>query len=120
MAGSSLRLERRTEPRGEVVELAGELDLTNAAQLDEALAGTTAAAVFLDLTRLTFIDSAGLRAIDRGRTVLVERGRRLVLVAPPDSRAAWTFRVAGLAGELLAGDPESPASQDGGAAADTA
>lgn len=120
MARSSLRLERRTEPRGEVVELAGELDLTNAAQLDEALAGTTAAAVYLDLTRLTFIDSAGMRAIDRARAGLVEHGRRLLLVAPPDSRAAWTFRVAGLTDELLAGDPEPPASPDGSAPGDTA
>lgn len=120
MAHSSLRLERRTEPRGDVVELAGELDLTNAAQLDEALAGTTAAAVYLDLTRVTFIDSAGMRAIDRARGLLLERGRRLLLVAPPDSRAAWTFRVAGFGDRLLAGDPESPASRDGSAPGDIA
>ena len=120
MAHSSLRLERRTEPRGEVVELAGELDLTNAAQLDDALAGTTATAVYLELTRLTFIDSAGMRAIDRARAGMAAHGRRLLLVAPPDSRAAWTFRVAGLTDELLAGDPESSVSQDGSAPGDTA
>lgn len=120
MARSSLRLERRTEPRGEVVELAGELDLTNAAQLDEALAGTTAAAVYLDLTRVTFIDSAGMRAIDRARGLLLEHGRQLLLVAPPDSRAAWTFRVAGFADQLLADDQEPRARPDGGAPGETA
>lgn len=119
MAYSSLRLERRTEPRGDVVELAGELDLTNAAQLDEALASTAAPAVYLDLTRVTFIDSAAMRAIDRARGLLLEHGRRLLLVAPPDSRAAWTFRVAGFADQLLA-DDQTQAGQDGGAPGETA
>lgn len=119
MAYSSLRLERRTEPRGDVVELAGELDLTNASQLDEALASTATPAVYLDLTRVTFIDSAAMRAIDRARGHLLEHGRRLLLVAPPDSRAAWTFRVAGFADQLLA-DDQAQAGQDGGAPSETA
>jgi len=80
-----------------VVEARGELDLTSAASLDAALAATTAGTVILDLGALAFVDSAGIRAIDQAHRRLADEGRRLLIVAGPDSRAAWTFRVAGFA-----------------------
>jgi anti-anti-sigma factor len=75
----------------------GELDLTNASALDEALLQTSARAVILDLGGLDFVDSAGMRAIDRAHRRLADDGRMLLIVAPGDSRAGWTFRVAGFA-----------------------
>jgi anti-anti-sigma factor len=75
----------------------GELDLTNASALDEALLQTSARAVILDLDGLDFVDSAGMRAIDRAHRRLADDGRMLLIVAPGESRAAWTFRVAGFA-----------------------
>jgi anti-anti-sigma factor len=91
-----MEIERRREASGDVVGLRGELDLTNSHQLAEALAATSTQAVVLDLSLLAFVDSAGIRTIDRARRRFDEAGRRLLVVAPADSRAGWTFRVAGL------------------------
>jgi anti-sigma B factor antagonist len=47
-----------------VLVLEGELDMTNSAQLDEALdAGTAGPPVIVDLTGLTFIESGGLHML---------------------------------------------------------
>ncbi len=97
MQGATLGVERHTTTSGDVVTLRGDLDLTNAGQLADALSATEAHAVILDLGGLAFVDSAGIRTIDRARSRFEEEGRRLLIVAPPESRAGWTFRVAGLA-----------------------
>lgn len=98
---SAIGIEQRAEPSGDVIAVRGELDLTNAQQLAEALAATATSAVVLDLSALAFLDSAGIRAIDRARSRLESEARRLLIVAPAESRAGWTFRVAGLADELV-------------------
>lgn len=95
--GTTLDTERRETTTGEVLAVRGELDLTNATQLAEALHASTARIVILDLSELAFLDSAGIRAIDGVRSHLEPEGRRLLIVAPPESRAGWTFKVAGLA-----------------------
>ena len=51
--------------------------------------------MILDLGGIAFIDSAGIHAIDQAHRRLAETGRSLLVVAPDESRAAWTFRVAG-------------------------
>lgn len=79
----------------EVIELEGELDLVNAGVVRDVLSETSAATVIVDLGRIEFIDSAALRALDAGNRELEATGRRLVIVAPPGSRAAFTLRVAG-------------------------
>ena len=96
MQTTDLAIQRRSGDGLETIEVQGELDLTNAAGLEEALQ-TTASAVVLDLGGLAFIDSAGIRTIDLAHRRLADEGKQLLVVAPPDSRAAWTFRVAGLA-----------------------
>lgn len=88
-------LWRRSLGAVDVVELDGELDLASAGVVREALSGTSAATVVVDLGRVVFLDSAGLRALDSGNRELEAAGRTLVLVAPAGSRAAFTFRVAG-------------------------
>jgi anti-anti-sigma factor len=95
MTDGGSRVGHRSLGAADVVEFEGELDLVNADVLVAALAATTASIVILDLGAVDFIDSAALRALDVGNRELDTVGRRLVLVAPPGSRAAFTLRVAG-------------------------
>ncbi len=85
----------------DVVRLRGELDLTNVDRLAAAVEASEAAKVVLDLTLLLFVDSAGVRAIDAEHARLAHVGRSLLAVAPPASRAAWTFRVAGFSDDFV-------------------
>jgi len=101
VTGTSMAIEARTGATGDVLVVRGELDLTNACELADALSGTTSQTVVLDLGELAFLDSAGMRTIDQQHRRLTAEGRRLLIVAPADSRAAWTFRVAGFSDTLL-------------------
>ena len=96
-----LELEHAQLDGRDVVRVAGEVDLTNVDRVQEALLATRSQEVILDLTGLYFLDSAGIRAVDAAYGALVREGRALKVVAPPDSRAAWTFRVAGFPGDLV-------------------
>ena len=98
------RLDIAREVRGdaEILHVQGELDLTTADDLDKAIEATSRPVVVLDLGMLVFVDSAGLRTIDVGHRRLASSGRTLRIVAPPDSRAEWTFRVAGTDDLVLA------------------
>jgi anti-anti-sigma factor len=102
MNDASLTIERQ-QPEGaaELLELRGELDLTNASSLDGALGQTSAEIVFVDVAALTFIDSAGIRALDQAHRKLLGGGRRLLIIAPSDSRAASIFRIAGFADSFV-------------------
>jgi anti-anti-sigma factor len=84
-----------------VLRVAGEIDLTNADVLQEAVDGTSTHAVVLDLSQVAYLDSSGIRAIDRSRRRLVSEERSLLIVSPPDTPSAWTFRVAGFDPGLL-------------------
>jgi len=95
--GTAMDIEKHGTDAGEVVIIRGELDLTNARQLTDVLGSSNAQTVILDLSELAFLDSAGIRAIDGVRRSMEANGRHLLIVAPPESRAGWTFRVAGLA-----------------------
>jgi anti-anti-sigma factor len=116
--GTIMDIEKRETTTADLLTLRGELDLTNARELADALAATPAETVILDLSELAFLDSAGIRAIDGARSRFELDGRRLLIVAPPESRAGWTFKVAGLAdGTVLESveAAEALASSDGGA-----
>jgi anti-sigma B factor antagonist len=70
------------------VALAGELDLSTVAKVQEELRRVEAsspATLVVDLSKLTFLDSTGLRCIvtadERART----EGRRIVIVRGPDA-----------------------------------
>ena len=78
------------------VDLSGELDLTNATelelQLDEAVPGE--ARLVLDLNRVGFIDSAAIHVLFR---LARRRGRgQLAVVIHPDAPAARTLEIVGL------------------------
>ena len=101
MSQAILTIERDRNASGEIVRVVGELDLTNADILASALLDTGGATVLLDLTAVTFVDSAGIRAIDQAHSAYEEDGRALLIVAPSESRVAWTFRIAGFDHQLL-------------------
>jgi anti-anti-sigma factor len=90
-----LQVEHARVDEVAVIHVRGEVDLTSVGILDDAIEKAEGAGVVLDLTGVAFIDSAGIRAIDRAHRRLGESSRTLLVVAPPDSRAAWTFRIAG-------------------------
>lgn len=85
----------------EILEVRGELDLTNVGTLEEEIVRTKARIVVLDLGFVVFLDSAGIRAIDLAYDRLAERHRTLLVVASRESRAGWTFRVAGFGDGLV-------------------
>lgn len=93
--GSAMTVACRPGESCALIEVKGELDLTNTPSLDEAIAAADAPTVILDLAGLEYVDSAGLRTVDQAHRRLAEAGRTLLVVAPAGSRAAWTFRVAG-------------------------
>jgi anti-anti-sigma factor len=97
----------------ELLELSGELDLTNARSVDEALAGTTARTVIFDLSALGFIDSTGMRTIDQAHRRFASDGRILLIVAAEDSTAGWTFRIAGFEPGLVLESREDAERQIG-------
>jgi anti-anti-sigma factor len=95
MSSSMLAVSHDGDGEVDVVAVRGELDLTSAGALEDALSHAHRRSVVLDLSLLAFVDSAGIRSIDLAHRRLRDAGRSLVVVAPPESRAAWTFRVAG-------------------------
>ena len=97
MSTPPLTIERRTAPVGDVLVVRGEVDLTSVQTLEDAIAGVSAPVLVLDLCELEFLDSAGMRAIDHAHRRFGEEGRALLVVAPRESRAGWTLRVAGFA-----------------------
>lgn len=63
-----------------VVRVRGEVDVTNAAGLHEALAGMASGALIIDLSSVSYFDSAGFAVLDR----LIARAP-VAVVVPPDS-----------------------------------
>jgi anti-anti-sigma factor len=80
----------------EVITLRGEVDLTNADLVREAVDGTTSERVVLDLSAVTFLDSMAIGTLNERQRQLAAEDRLLVVVSPPTTPSAWTLRVAGL------------------------
>ena len=92
----------KTQTNGvEVISLQGEIDLTNAGLVREAVEGTTSETVVLDLSAVTFLDSMAISALEAGQRRLASEHRSLLVVSPPSTPSAWTLRVAGLDGEVV-------------------
>ncbi len=71
-----------------VVSIAGDIDLSNAHELRDALQRFgTPAAIAIDMAKLMFIDSTGLNVIAQyGRTMLENGGRVYLIVTRPPLR----------------------------------
>lgn len=95
---------RRLTPDREtlVVTVAGDLDLTNTAELRRATSPLYAVrCVVVDLTDVTHVDSSGLNVLVQATWELAKRGIPLRIVASPDGIVRRLFAVAH-ANELLA------------------
>jgi anti-sigma B factor antagonist len=97
---------------GEVtrIDLAGELDMSNAAAIFDQLSSASAgeSAVQVDLGGLSFIDSAGIALLDRLNRALAGTGTTLRFVAPAGSTAARTLSLTGMDQVLPMADLEDP------------
>ena len=83
--------------RAVVVKLGGELDLYNAPQVREALAGACAdlpGRVVVDLSEVEFIDSTALGVLIEARTKL--DNRRAFLLAAPGLETRRALEISGL------------------------
>ena len=97
MAERTLEASVAAGETGPVLLLAGEADLTSAAQLSELIAAQLAGGTRLltvDVSRLGFADSASIRTLMLAGKTLKERGGSLVLLHPQQPVA----RVLGLLG----------------------
>ena len=96
-------VELRVEDSLLIARLTGEVDISNATNIEEAIARAIpnhTVALILDLSDLEYIDSAGISLIYRLRQKLQVRGQDLKLVIPTDSPAADALRLAGVAPHL--------------------
>jgi anti-anti-sigma factor len=79
--------------------LSGEVDLSNAADLEGLIAGAvpnTVRGLVLDLSALSYIDSSGIRLLLSLAGSLRWRGQELVLAVPVGSQSRRVFSMAGI------------------------
>jgi anti-sigma B factor antagonist len=82
-----------------VAELTGEIDLSNAASIGQAIAETSSsqqAGLVLDLSSLRYLDSAGIQLLFRLREQLRARSQTFALVIPARSASNDALRLAGV------------------------
>lgn len=98
---ADLQLSERE--RTVLATVTGEIDMSNAAELQAALTDGTPNSVrglVLDLSSVDYLDSAGIHLLLRLHSSLHTRQQTLVLVVPADSVVSDTFRLAGLSAHL--------------------
>jgi anti-anti-sigma factor len=81
-----------------VAHLTGEVDISNAESLRNAIGEATpnqSLALVFDLSDIDYLDSAGIQLIYRLRESLRTRGQRLLVVVPPESRSRDALVTAG-------------------------
>lgn len=86
-----------------VARLTGEVDLSNARGIEEAIAVGTpnhTASVIVDLSGLDYLDSSGIQLLYRLREQLRARGQDLRLVLPAGSPASDALKLAGVMQQL--------------------
>lgn len=82
-----------------IAELTGEIDLSNADSIGQAIVETTTnqeAGLVLDLSALRYLDSAGIQFLFRLREQLRTRGQTFALVIPAKSATNDALRLAGV------------------------
>lgn len=100
MTDGNLAISHDQSDGVEIIRLEGDIDLTNADLVREAVGATTSASVVLDLSGVTFLDSMAISTFDGGQQSLASEQRSLVVVAPPETPSAWTIRVTGMRGDV--------------------
>ncbi|HEY2966540.1 MAG TPA: STAS domain-containing protein [Actinomycetota bacterium] len=82
-----------------VASLSGEIDLSNAAEITDALLGgvpNEALGLVIDLSEVSYLDSAGVRMLAELDHRLGWRAQVLRVVAPEASRSRRVLEIAGL------------------------
>jgi anti-anti-sigma factor len=82
-----------------LASLSGEIDLSNAAEITDALLGRVpneALGLVIDLSEVSYIDSAGVRMLAELDHRLGWRAQTLRVVAPEESRSRRVLEIAGL------------------------
>jgi anti-sigma B factor antagonist len=89
-----------------VVSIDGEVDLANAAELEQQIAERTAeaSAVIVDLSATSYLDSSGIRLLDHLVRAHERRGARLVIVAPEGGAAAYVLELCAFRDDLVVRD----------------
>jgi anti-anti-sigma factor len=93
------RMETRSEGGAIVATVAGEVDISNAADLGSALEGSVpqrALGLVLDLSQATYIDSAGIHLLFRLGGRLTRRRQQLRVVVPDGAPIRRIVNLAGL------------------------
>ena len=93
------RMETRTSNGAIVAVIAGEVDISNAADIGSALEGSVpqrALGLVLDLSQATYIDSAGIHLLFRLGGRLTRRRQQLRVVVPDDAPVRKIVTLAGL------------------------
>jgi anti-sigma B factor antagonist len=93
------RMETRSEGGAIVAVIAGEVDISNAADLGSALEGSVpqrALGLVLDLSAATYIDSAGIHLLFRLGGRLTRRRQQLRVVVPDEAPIRKIINLAGL------------------------
>jgi anti-sigma B factor antagonist len=93
-----LDIEISSQPERTVVALAGELDMSTAPELEEAIRSCAEAAdeLILDLSGLTFMDSSGLRAILGGERFCSEHRCKCLVAEEVPRQVKDLFEIAGV------------------------
>ncbi len=82
-----------------IASLAGEIDLSNATEITDALLGgvpNEALGLVIDLSNVSYLDSAGVRMLAELDHRLGWRAQALRVVAPEASRSRRVLEIAGL------------------------
>lgn len=98
-----------------ILVVSGEVDVSNADQLERAIATAGAPAVVVNLAGLAYLDSAGMRALDRGARGAREGGATVRLVCPSESVAGSSLRVAGHGDDIVSSVEAALACSEHGA-----
>jgi anti-anti-sigma factor len=99
-----LRVYTRVTPDRHTIFLSGEVDVSSAQMLEEAITEACEAGakeVLLDMAGVEFMDSTGLRAILRGKTMCEEQEREYRLT-PGQRPVEQTLAVTGVRAKLQA------------------
>ncbi len=86
-----------------IARLTGEIDLSNARGIEQAIVVATpnqAELILLDLSDVDYMDSAGIHLIYRLRQSLQSRGQTLTLILTAESPAGDALRLAGVMDHL--------------------
>jgi anti-anti-sigma factor len=100
--------ERRLEAGAVEIVVDGELDLSVADQLQQAIDGDGSGSTLVDLSRCTFIDSTGIAVVLRARRLRDEDGGGRIVLHSPSKQVLRALEITGLSGDgLLYGDRDA-------------